>query len=114
MSEQTTVTYSLEAVLKEIASNQKELNVKLEANQKETNANLKELNAKLETLAIGQARLEEKVNSIDTRLTKVETTQEFLVKEVSDLKGVKSLIVPVIVAVITAAMTLIIKVIPLG
>jgi septal ring factor EnvC (AmiA/AmiB activator) len=67
MSEQTTVTYSLEAVLKEIVYNQKELNTKLEANQKETSS-------KLEALAIGQARLEEKLEGLTKRIE----SQEFI------------------------------------
>jgi hypothetical protein len=89
MSEQTTVTYSLEAVLKEIVYNQKELNTKLEANQKELNtkleanqkelntkleANQKETSSKLEALAIGQARLEEKLEGLTKRIE----SQEFI------------------------------------
>ncbi len=38
--------------------------------------------------------------------------QNTLVQEVSDLKGAKSLIVPIIVAVVTAFLTLLVRLLP--
>jgi chromosome segregation ATPase len=73
-----------------------------------------------------QEKLLEKVDTIDKRLVVVETkldnstenikelkeTQKTLVKDVSDLKGAKSLIIPIIVAVTTSLITLLIRAIP--
>ncbi len=42
----------------------------------------------------------------------MKTVQNTLVQEVSDLKGVKSLIIPILVAVITAGLTLFARFIP--
>ena len=50
--------------------------------------------------------------SIDRRLEKVEGTQDALIKDVSDLKGAKSLIIPVVVAVLTSILTLLLRSIP--
>jgi chromosome segregation ATPase len=103
MSEPTTVTYSLEKLLSEIQSDLKEL--RKDVNRIET---------KVSVLTEKMEGMDKRMEGMDKRLEKVELTQNDLVKEVSDLKGVKSLIVPVIVALITAAMTLVIRVIPLG
>ncbi|MGV2388717.1 MAG UNVERIFIED_CONTAM: hypothetical protein LVR29_11710 [Microcystis novacekii LVE1205-3] len=46
------------------------------------------------------------LKSIDRRLEKVEGTQDALIQDVSDLKGAKSLIIPVVVAVLTSILTL--------
>lgn len=73
-------------------------------------------------------RLKDNVTDINLRLTKVETkldaatedikeiksTQKTLNTDVSDLKGVKSLIIPIIVAVTTSILTLVIRTIPLS
>jgi hypothetical protein len=95
MSEPITVTYSLEEILKKIESG------------------LTTIQKDVTDLKVGQVRLEEKIDGIKTRLDKVETTQEGLVKDVGDLKGAKSLIIPVVVAVITAIATLLIRSIPI-
>ena len=52
------------------------------------------------------------LKSIDRRLEKVEGTQDALIKDVSDLKGAKSLIIPVVVAVLTSILTLLVRSIP--
>ncbi len=67
---------------------------------------------KLNTIEVQIATLTEKVSGIDKRLEKVENTQDILVKEVSDLKGVKSLIIPIVVAVATALLTLLFRLVP--
>lgn len=66
----------------------------------------------LEKITNLDQRLEEKVTSFDQPLEKIETSQETLIKDVSDLKGAKSLIVPLIVAVTTSLITLLIRAIP--
>ncbi|MEM7595093.1 MAG: shikimate dehydrogenase [Cyanobacteria bacterium P01_A01_bin.83] len=73
-------------------------------------------------------KLDENTNDINLRLTKVETkldtaiddlkeiksTQKSLNNDISDLKGVKSLIIPIIVAVTTSILTLVIRTIPIS
>ncbi|MDJ0843858.1 shikimate dehydrogenase [Crocosphaera sp.] len=105
MNEPSTVTYPTADILKRIED-------KLDSNHKEVNQKFDKINERLTNLEVGQAQLTEKVNGIDKRLEKVESTQDILVKEVSDLKGVKSLIIPIIVAVTTAFLTLIARLIP--
>jgi hypothetical protein len=53
------------------------------------------LTEKITKIEIGQAALTEKVEAEQTRL----------VKDISDLKGTKSLTVPIVVAVLTAFLT---------
>ncbi|MGK7959699.1 shikimate dehydrogenase [Crocosphaera sp.] len=105
MNEPSTVTYPTADILKRIED-------KLDSNHKEVNQKFDKINERLTNLEVGQAQLTEKVNGIDKRLEKVESTQDILVKEVSDLKGVKSLIIPILVAVTTAFLTLIARLIP--
>ncbi len=105
MNEPSTVTYPTADILKRIED-------KLDSNHKEINQKFDKINERLTNLEVGQAQLTEKVNGIDKRLEKVESTQDILVKEVSDLKGVKSLIIPIIVAVTTAFLTLIARLVP--
>ena len=94
MNEPTTVTYDLAEVLKGIDNK------------------LDKIDNRLTNLEVGQGKLTEKVEGMNKRLEKVENTQDILVKEVSDLKGIKSLIIPIIVAVITAGLTLFARFIP--
>lgn len=63
------------------------------------------INGKINTLT-------ETVKSIDKRLEKTETNEGTLLKDVADLKGAKSLIIPIIVAVTTSLLTLLIRAIP--
>jgi predicted nuclease with TOPRIM domain len=89
----------------------------------EINQSLKRMDERLNRLEIGQARLEERLqatqtrleesmDSLEQRLETIETEQKILVKDVSDLKGVKALIVPIVVAVTTSVVTLLIRAIP--
>ncbi|MEA5533165.1 shikimate dehydrogenase [Crocosphaera sp. XPORK-15E] len=112
MNEPATVTYSIAEVLKRIDD-------KLDSNQKETNEKFKEVNQKLDkinerltNLEVGQATLTEKVGGMDKRLEKVENEQATMVKAISDLQGFRSLIVPVVVAVATALLTLLFRLVP--
>jgi len=59
-------------------------------------------------------RIEGKIDRIDDRLTKLEVGQAKLieVKDISDLKGAKSLIIPVTVAIITAILTVFLRSLP--
>ncbi|MGK7940272.1 MAG: shikimate dehydrogenase [Crocosphaera sp.] len=87
MNEPIIVTYDLAEVLKELKQDIKEVNQKLE---------------KLNTIEVKLATLNEKVEGIDKRLERVENSQDIVVKEVSDLKGFRSLILPIIVGGISA------------
>ncbi len=80
----------------------------------------------LKELKDGQNKIIDKVDAIDKRLTKVESkldnavddikeiksTQKVLVSDIADLKGAKSLIMPIVVAVTVSILTLVIRSIP--
>ncbi|MCZ8223031.1 MAG: shikimate dehydrogenase [Microcystis sp. LE19-84.1B] len=91
---QSPVTNSLEIILTNITE-------KLDSLQKDF-ADLK--------VDIAEVKTELKI--IDRRLGKVEGTQDALIQDVSDLKGAKSLIIPVVVAVLTSILTLLVRSIP--
>ncbi len=101
MNEPVTVTYSLEEVLKGIEEKFNKIDAKLDNLQKDVT-----------DLKVGQAKLTEKVNSMDKRLEKVESEQDTMVKAISDLQGFRSLVVPIVVAVATALLTLLFRLIP--
>ncbi len=94
MNDPVTVTYSLEEVLRRMED-------KLDTLQKDVT-----------DLKVGQATLTEKVSSMDKRLEKVESEQDTMVKAISDLQGFRSLVVPIVVAVATALLTLLFRLVP--
>ncbi|NCS79371.1 MAG: hypothetical protein GPJ17_20090 [Microcystis aeruginosa K13-07] len=89
-----TVTYSLEAILTRIEGK------------------IDRIDDRLTKLEVGQAKLIEKVEGMDKRLERLENEQSGLVRDISDLKGVKSLIIPVTVAIITAILTVFLRSLP--
>jgi len=91
---QSPVTNSLEIILTNITE-------KLDSLQKDVT-----------DLKVDMAEVKTELKSIDRRLEKVEGTQNALIKDVSDLKGAKSLIIPVVVAVLTSILTLLVRSIP--
>ena len=91
---QSPVTDSLEIILTNITE-------KLDSLQKDVT-----------DLKVDMAEVKTELKSIDRRLEKVEGTQNALIKDVSDLKGAKSLIIPVVVAVLTSILTLLVRSIP--
>ena len=102
MNEPVTVTYSLEEMFSRLEN-------KIDSNQKETNEKLKDLSQKIDkqsekigTIEVKIATLTEKLDGIDKRLERVENSQDIVVQEVSDLKGFRSLILPIIVGGISA------------
>ena len=94
MNDPVTVTYSLEEVLRRMED-------KLDTLQKDVT-----------DLKVGQATLTDKVSSMDKRLEKVESEQDTMVKAISDLQGFRSLVVPIVVAVATALLTLLFRLVP--
>ena len=91
---QSPVTDSLEIILTNITE-------KLDSLQKDVT-----------DLKVDMAEVKTELKSIDRRLEKVEGTQDALIQDVSDLKGAKSLIIPVVVAVLTSILTLLVRSIP--
>ena len=91
---QSPVTNSLEIILTNITE-------KLDSLQKDVT-----------DLKVDMAEVKTELKSIDRRLEKVEGTQDALIQDVSDLKGAKSLIIPVVVAVLTSILTLLVRSIP--
>ncbi len=53
-------------------------------------------------------------NDLKESIDKLKNTQKALAADVADLKGAKSLIIPIVVAVTTAVLTLVARTIPLG
>lgn len=91
---QSPVTNSLEIILTNITE-------KLDSLQKD-----------FTDLKVDMAEVKTELKIIDRRLEKVEGTQNALIQDVSDLKGAKSLIIPVVVAVLTSILTLLVRSIP--
>jgi chromosome segregation ATPase len=91
---QSPVTDSLEIILTNITE-------KLDSLQKDVT-----------DLKVDMAEVKTELKIIDRRLEKVEGTQNALIQDVSDLKGAKSLIIPVVVAVLTSILTLLVRSIP--
>ena len=60
----------------------------------------------------GQTALKSNVENLQETVRDIKTVQNTLVQEVSDLKEAKSLIIPIIVAVVTAFLTLLVRLIP--
>ena len=73
---------------------------------------LKEIRDDLTDLKVEMATVKTTVQSVDKRLENVETEQKTLIKDIADLKGAKSLIIPIIVAVTTSLVTILIRAIP--
>lgn len=98
----------------------------------EMRQDLKQLSSNVNDLKVGQARLEEKVNNLEkdhnefkeaTRknfddvkesIKELKKSQQTLTADVADLKGAKALIIPIVVAVTTAILTLVARTITFG
>ena len=81
---------------------------------------LAKIDERLNHLEVGQARLEEKVSSLNSQTIEIKNSaktiegeQKNLASEIADLKGAKSLVVPILIAVITSILTLLIRSIPI-
>lgn len=108
-----TLTYSPESVLKEIKDSIKEVNQKFDSLQKDMEQKFDGLQQDVSGLKVATAEikgniktLDQKVETMDKRLEKVEASCAILVKDIADLKGFKSLIIPLVVAFLSAAVTL--------
>ena len=112
-----TVTYSLESVLTRIESKidslQRDVNQKIDSLQRDVNQKFDSLQKDVNDLKVevteikGDIKtLDQKVETMDKRLEKVEDSYAILVKDIADLKGFKSLIIPMVVAFLSAVVTL--------
>ena len=112
-----TVTYSLESVLTRIESKidtlQRDVNQKIDNLQRDMDQKFDSLQKDVNDLKVevteikGDIKtLDQKVEAMDKRLEKVEDSYAILVKDIADLKGFKSLIIPMIVAFLSAVVTL--------
>lgn len=90
----------LKEILQELKNNQKEILTKVEEMDKRL--------VKVET------RLDSDLPSIKEDIKEIKSTQKTLTTDVSDLKGTKSLIIPIVVAVTTSILTLVIRTIPIN
>ncbi len=102
------MSINIESDLKEILN---KLEQKLENLQSDVSGlrqqDIPNINIKLENLSTRMSQVEKTVD-------KVSTNQETIQKDVSDLKGAKSLIIPIVVAVTTSILTLVIRAIPIS
>ncbi|MDJ0730966.1 MAG: shikimate dehydrogenase [Crocosphaera sp.] len=112
MNEPSTVTYPTAEILSRIED-------KIDSNQKETFEKFKELSQKIDKQSEKIGAIEVKLTAVETEVRNfkedvrdIKTVQNTLVQEVSDLKGVKSLIIPIVVAVATALLTLLFRLVP--
>ena len=99
------MSITIDSELKDVLG---EINRKLDGVAKDVT----DLKVSVVRLEEGQKSLSDKVASIDKRLEKVESGYTTLVTDIADLKGTKSLIVPIVVATLTSLLTLIIRAIP--
>jgi len=96
-----------------IDSLQKDVNQKFDSLQKDVNQKFDSLQKDVNDLKVevteikGDIKtLDQKVEAMDKRLEKVEDSYAILVKDIADLKGFKSLIIPMVVAFLSAVVTL--------
>ncbi|VEP15446.1 conserved hypothetical protein [Hyella patelloides LEGE 07179] len=75
---------------------------------------LEKIDERLNKLEVGQAEIKVKVENVDKTTSALKDTQKTLTTDVVDLKGTKSLIIPIIVAVTTSILTLVIRAIPIN
>jgi predicted nucleic acid-binding Zn-ribbon protein len=112
-----TVTYTLESVLTRIESKidtlQRDVDQKFDTLQRDMDQKFGTLQKDVNDLKVevteikGDIKtLSEKVEGMDKRLEKVEDNYTVLVKDIADLKGFKSLIIPMIVAFLSTIVTL--------
>ena len=107
-----TVTYSLEEILKDINGKLDKIDEKFEAKFDKIEAKFDKIELRLTNLEVGQTKLNTEVENLKEEVRDIKNTQNSLVQEVADLKGVKSLIIPIVVAVATALLTLLFRILP--
>jgi chromosome segregation ATPase len=81
---------------------QRDMDQKFDSLQKDVN----DLKVEVTEIKGDIKTLDQKVETMDKRLEKVEDSYAILVKDIADLKGFKSLIIPMVVAFLSAVVTL--------
>ena len=90
-----------------------ELLNKLDGRFDKLDLKLDKIDERLNKLEVGKAELKVKVESIERTVNKLKNNQKVLTVDVA-LKGTKSLIIPLLVAVRTSILTLVIGAIPIS
>lgn len=93
-------------------------NIRIETDLKEI---LDKIDGKLDNLQKGVTDINLRLTKVETKLQdavedikEIESATKGLITEVSDLKGAKSLIIPIVVAVTVSILTLVIRSIPVA
>jgi chromosome segregation ATPase len=103
---------TIETDLKEILGEFKQEFTKINQRLDRMETDLTTIKVDVATVKTTVNSLENRMDKLDNRLDKIETEQKTLIKDIADLKGAKSLIIPIIVAVTTSLITLLIRAIP--
>ena len=101
------MSVQIESDLKEILTRFEQRFDKLDLKLDKLNDNTTDINLRL-------TKVETKLDVATEDIKEIKSTQKTLSTDVSDLKGAKSLIVPILVAVTTSILTLIIRTIPIS
>ncbi|MDJ0591969.1 MAG: hypothetical protein QNJ72_18595 [Pleurocapsa sp. MO_226.B13] len=97
-----------------IETDLKEILLEIKSDLKDTNKKLDNLTAETAAIKTDVAVLKTNQDNLKEILSDVKNKQDKLVNDVADLKGAKSLIIPIVVAVITSITTLLIRAIPIS
>jgi archaellum component FlaC len=101
------MSVQIESDLKEILTRFEQRFDKLDQKLDKLNDNTTDINLRL-------TKVETKLDAATENIKEIKSTQKTLSTDVSDLKGSKSLIIPLVVAVTTSVLTLIIRTIPIN
>jgi len=101
------MSVQIESDLKEILTRFEQRFDKLDQKLDKLNDNTTDINLRL-------TKVETKLDAATEDIKEIKSTQKTLGSDVSDLKGSKSLIIPLVVAVSTSVLTLIIRTIPIN
>jgi chromosome segregation ATPase len=101
------MSVQIESDLKEILTRFEQRFDKLDQKLDKLNDNTTDINLRL-------TKVETKLDAATENIKEIKSTQKTLSTDVSDLKGSKSLIIPLVVAVRTSVLTLIIRTIPIN
>lgn len=104
----------------QIESDIKEILTRIENRFDRVDEKFDQLNKTVNEMNVRMAKVETKldegitpkIDALGEQIKEIKDTQKGLVQDVSDLKGAKSLIVPIVVAVTTAVLTVFVRSLP--
>ena len=105
---------SLESRFEKIEVRFEKLEGELENKFEKLENRLEKMDDRLGRLEVGQAEIKVKVNTLGQTTSELKSTCTTYKSDVSDLKGAKSLIIPIVVAVTTSLVTLLLRAIPIS